>query len=273
MNWLESILLGLLQGLTEYLPISSSGHLAITSALFGIDGEQNMAFTVLVHVATVLSTIVILWKEIVWIFKDLFSRQQWTSWESLNEGTRYVINIIISMIPVGIVGMFFKDKIEHVFGSGTTVVGICLLITASLLTFSYYAKPRQRENISCLHAFVIGIAQAIAVLPGISRSGATIATGIMLGNRKERLAQFSFLMVIPPILGEALLDMKDLIGSASAEATAEPTGTGVLLLGFLAAFLAGCAACKWMISIVRKGKLIWFGIYCAIAGILTLIFL
>ena len=273
MSWLESILLGLLQGLTEYLPISSSGHLAIASSLFGIDGEQNMAFTVLVHVATVLSTIVILWKEIVWIFKDLFTRQEWKSWEGLNEGTRYAVNIIISMIPVGIVGLFFKDRIEEIFGSGTTVVGICLLITSMLLIFSYYARPRQKENISCIHAFIIGIAQAIAVLPGISRSGATIATGILLGNRKERLAQFSFLMVIPPILGEALLDMKDLIGSASGGTAGEPVGAGVLLLGFLAAFLAGCAACKWMISIVRKGKLIWFGIYCAVVGLLTLIFL
>ena len=273
MSWLESLLLGLLQGLTEYLPISSSGHLAIASSLFGIDGEQNLAFTVIVHVATVLSTIVILWKEIVWIFRDLFTRQSWKSYSGLNEGTRYAINIIISMIPVGIVGLFFKDKIEQVFGSGTTVVGCCLLVTAALLTFSYYAKPRQREQITGWHAFVIGIAQAVAVLPGISRSGSTIATGLMLGDKKERLAQFSFLMVIPPILGEALLDMKDLIESASAGSAGASVSTGVLLIGFLAAFLSGCAACKWMISIVRKGKLIWFGIYCAIAGLLTIFFL
>ena len=272
MNWFESLLLGLLQGLTEYLPISSSGHLAIASSLFGIDGEQDLAFTVLVHVATVLSTLVILWKEIVWILRDLFTKQSWKSFNNLNEGTRYAVNIIISMIPVGIVGVFFKDKIESVFGSGTTVVGYCLLVTAALLTFSYYAKPRQREQISGWHAFIIGIAQAVAVLPGISRSGSTIATGIMLGNKKERLAQFSFLMVIPPILGEALLDMKDLIEAGTGAAGSE-TGIGVLAIGFIAAFLSGCAACKWMISIVRKGKLIWFGAYCALAGILTLIFL
>ena len=143
MSWFESLLLGLLQGLTEYLPISSSGHLAIASSLFGIDGEQNLAFTVIVHVATVLSTVVILWKEIVWILRDLFTRQSWKSYSGLNEGTRYAINIIISMIPVGIVGVFFKDTIEDVFGSGTTVVGCCLLVTAALLTFSYFAKPRQ----------------------------------------------------------------------------------------------------------------------------------
>ena len=272
MNWFESLFLGILQGLTEYLPISSSGHLAIASSLFGIDGEQNLAFTVLVHVATVLSTLVILWKEIVWILRDLFTKQSWKNYNGLNEGTRYAINIIISMIPVGIVGVFFKDKIEDVFGSGTTVVGCCLLITAALLAFSYYAKPRQRERISGWHAFIIGIAQAVAVLPGISRSGSTIATGIMLGNKKERLAQFSFLMVIPPILGEALLDMKDLVEAGAGAADSEAS-LGVLAIGFLAAFLSGCAACKWMISIVRKGKLIWFGAYCALAGILTLIFL
>lgn len=265
MNWIESLLLGLLQGLTEYLPISSSGHLAIASSLFGIDGEQNLAFTVIVHIATVLSTLVILWKEIVWIFKDLFTRQSWKSYSGLNEGTRYAINIIISMIPVGIVGLFFKDRIEEIFGAGTTVVGCCLLVTAALLAFSYFAKPRQKENISGLHAFVIGIAQAIAVLPGLSRSGSTIATGLLLGNKKENLAQFSFLMVIPPILGEALLDVKDLVESAAGNAD---TGIGVLAIGFLAAFVSGCLACKWMISIVRKGKLIWFGVYCAAAGLL-----
>lgn len=269
MNWLESLLLGLLQGLTEYLPISSSGHLTIASALFGIDPEQNLTFTVLVHIATVLSTVVILWHEIVWLFKDLFARQSWKTYSGLNDGTKYVINILISMIPVAVVGFFFKDKVEEIFGSGLTIVGIMLLVTAALLTFSYFAKPRQKENISGWHAFWIGCAQAIAVLPGLSRSGSTIATGLLLGNKKESLAQFSFLMVIPPILGEALLDMKDLLGGeavASGDAS-----TGVLLIGFVAAFLTGCAACKWMISIVRKGKLIWFGVYCAVAGILTLV--
>ena len=152
-------------------------------------------------------------------------------------------------------------------------MGCCLLVTAALLTFSYYAKPRNRDHISGWHAFIIGIAQAVAVLPGISRSGSTIATGIILGNRKDKLAQFSFLMVIPPILGEALLDMKDLLDSAGTASAGDGTGTATLVIGFLAAFISGCAACKWMISIVRKGKLIWFGIYCAVAGILTLIFL
>lgn len=269
MSGIESVLLGILQGLTEYLPISSSGHLTIASALFGIDAEQNLQFTVLVHIATVLSTIVIFWKEIVWIFRDLFTKQSWKSYEGLNYGTRYAVNIIISMIPVGIVGLFFKDKIEAIFGSGLTIVGTMLLVTAALLAFSYYARPRQRENISGWHAFWIGVAQAVAVLPGLSRSGSTIATGLLLGNKKESLAQFSFLMVIPPILGEALLDAKELLGAGPA-ATSDGTPTGVLLAGFLAAFIAGCAACRWMVSIVRKGKLIWFALYCAIAGILTL---
>lgn len=274
MNWFESLILGLLQGLTEYLPISSSGHLTIASSLFGIEGEQNLAFTILVHVATVLSTLVILWKEIVWIFKDLFAKQQWNSYSNLNYGTKYAINIVASMIPIGIVGVFFKEDIEAIFGAGTTVVGIMLLVTSMLLIFSYYAKPRQKETISIGHAFVIGLAQALAVLPGLSRSGSTIATGILLGNKKENLAQFSFLMVIPPILGEALLDVKDVIESATASgATDQATSVWVLLIGFMAAFLSGCAACKWMISIVRKGKLVYFGIYCALAGILTLIFL
>lgn len=269
MNWIESLLLGLLQGLTEYLPISSSGHLTIASSLFGIDPDQNLAFTVMVHIATVLSTIVILWSEIVWIFRDLFARQSWKSYSGLNEGTRYAINIVISMIPVGIVGLFFKDKVEEIFGSGLTVVGVMLLLTAALLTFTYFARPRQRESISPWHAFWIGCAQALAVMPGLSRSGTTIATGLLLGNKKDNLAQFSFLMVIPPILGEGLLDVIDII-SGEGIGIAD-TSFGVLAVGFIAAFLAGCAACKWMISIVRKGKLIWFGVYCALAGILTLV--
>ena len=263
MEWFEALILGIIQGLTEYLPVSSSGHLAIGSTLFGLSGEENLTFTVAVHVATVLSTIVILWKEIVWLFTDLF-KFKW------NEGTKYIVNILISMIPVGIVGLFFKDKVEAIFGSGLLVVGICLMITALLLAFSYWAKPRQRENISPLHAFIIGIAQALAVLPGLSRSGSTIATGLLLGNKKERLTQFSFLMVIPPILGEALLDVKDMAEMGVSQAMAGlPTLS--LAVGFLAAFICGCLACKWMINIVKKGKLIWFAVYCAIVGTATVI--
>ncbi len=263
MEWFEALILGVIQGLTEYLPVSSSGHLAIGANLFGLNGEENLTFTVAVHVATVLSTIVILWKEIVWLFTDLF-KFKW------NEGTKYIVNILISMIPVAIVGFFFKDKVEAIFGSGLLVVGICLCVTALLLAFSYWAKPRQRENISPLHAFIIGIAQALAVMPGLSRSGSTIATGLLLGNKKERLAQFSFLMVIPPILGEALLDVKDMaeVGVSQAMAGISPLS---LAVGFIAAFVCGCLACKWMINIVKKGKLIWFALYCAVVGLATII--
>ena len=260
MTWFEALILGLIQGLTEYLPVSSSGHLAIGSALFGIEGEENLAFTIIVHVATVLSTLVILWKEIEWIFKGLFKFQ-------MNDETRYVINIIVSMIPIGIVGVFFKDKVEAIFGSGLLVVGCCLLVTALLLSFSYYYKPRQKEKISLKDAFIIGLSQACAVLPGLSRSGTTIATGLLLGNSKEKLAQFSFLMVIPPILGEALLDA---IKMMKGEDIAGDIPAISLIVGFLAAFVAGCVACKLMINIVKKGKLIYFAIYCAIAGAVTL---
>lgn len=263
MSWFEALLLGLLQGFTEYLPISSSGHLTIGSALFGIEGQENMAFTVLVHVATVFSTLVILWKEIVWILRDLVKCR-------MNDGTRYALNIVVSMIPIGIVGVFFKDKVEAIFGSGLIVVGCSLLLTATLLAFSYYAKPRQKDRISVKDAFIIGLGQALAVLPGLSRSGTTIATGLLLGNKKENLAQFSFLMVIPPILGEALLDLKDMATEGTAAVMGDISATA-LIVGFLSAFAAGCIACKWMINIVRKGKLIYFAIYCALAGILTLI--
>ena len=257
MSWFEALILGIVQGLTEYLPVSSSGHLAIGSALFGIEGEENLAFTIVVHVATVFSTLVVLWKEIDWIFRGLFKFQ-------MNAETKYVINILISMIPIGIVGVFFKDTVEQIFGSGLLVVGCMLLLTAALLAFSYYAKPRQKESISMKDAFIIGLAQACAVMPGLSRSGSTIATGLLLGNNKAKLAQFSFLMVIPPILGEALLDVMKMV---KGEDVAGSIPALSLAVGFVAAFVSGCVACKWMINIVKKGKLIYFAIYCAIAGI------
>ena len=278
MNSLQALLLGLLQGLTEYLPVSSSGHLAIGAYLFGVDGEESMAFTIVVHVATVLSTLVILWREIVWILRGVWCQLTGkvsaqsagsSSCSSLNAETRYAINILISMIPVGIVGLFFKEQVEEIFGSGLTIVGIMLLVTAALLVFSYYARPRQRESISPLHAFLIGIGHALAVMPGLSRSGTTIATGLLLGNKKESMAQFSFLMVIPPILGEALLDALKLMKGDEAFGDIEFLP---LAVGFLAAFVSGCAACRWMISIVRKGKLLYFGIYCALVALLVLFF-
>ena len=262
MDCIEALVLGLIQGLTEYLPVSSSGHLAIGSALFGIQGEENLTFTIMVHVATVLSTLVILWKEVDWIFKGLFKFQ-------MNDETKYFLNIVVSMIPVGIVGVFFKDTVEDVFGSGLMIVGAMLVLTSVLLAFSYYAKPRQKEKISLRDAFIIGLAQACAVMPGLSRSGSTIATGLLLGNKKEKLAQFSFLMVIPPILGEALLDV---VKAMKGETVSAGIDTLPLIVGFVAAFVSGCLACKWMINIVKKGKLIYFAIYCAIAGVVTMLF-
>ena len=265
MNWLEALLLGLVQGLTEFLPVSSSGHLTIGQELLNLNtsAADNLLFTVTVHTATVLSTIVILWKEIEGLFKGTFLTTTW------NEEKTYVAKICLSMIPVFIVGMFFKDEVEAIFGSGLMIVGCCLLLTATLLTFAYYAKPRQKETISYRDAFIIGLGQAIAVLPGLSRSGTTIATGLILGNKKESVAQFSFLLVLIPILGETFLNIIDMIQDPSLIG-----GIGFLPLtiGFLAAFLSGCVACKFMINLVKRGKLIYFAIYCAIIGAITICF-
>lgn len=278
MDSLQALILGLLQGLTEYLPVSSSGHLEIGKMLLDIDPEAGgLTFDIVVHVATVLATLVILWKEVKWLFEDFFKKPN-----PMTQGQHYILNIVISMIPVGLVGFLLKDTIEGLYeGDERTkiiIVGVCLLITAALLSLTYfYQNRKEKENISRLDAFIIGIAQACAVLPGLSRSGSTIATGILLGNSKKTLAQFSFLMVIPPILGEALLDFKHIF-APSAEYLATHPESNVsmdslpLIIGFVAAFVSGCFACKWMISLVKKCKLIYFGIYCALAGIALLIF-
>lgn len=260
MEVLDALIMGLLQGFTEYLPVSSSGHLEIANALLGVESESNLVFATAVHAATVLSTIVVLWREIWMLLKGLLAFK----W---NSETQYVAKIFLSMVPVLVIGLLFKDQVEALFGGSLIVVGCCLLVTASLLTYSYYAKPKIRENLSFKHAFIIGIAQAIAVLPGLSRSGSTIATGIILGNKKEEVAKFSFLMVLIPVIGIAFLD---LIGGdfSVAESGIAPTS---LLVGFLSAFIAGTIACKWMINLVKKGKLIWFAIYCAIIGVATVV--
>ena len=272
MNELQALILGLVQGFTEYLPVSSSGHLELGKIILGPEAEAGgLTFDIVVHVATVLSTLVILWREVMWIFAGLFRFDG-----RMNDEQKYVINILISMIPVGIVGLFFKDYIESLYGDNViVVVGCCLLVTSLLLALTHFYVPREKEKISRLDAFIIGIAQACAVLPGLSRSGSTIATGLLLGNSRKNLAQFSFLMVIPPILGEALLDFKHIF-APSAEYLAEHSGemavvpTSSLIVGFIAAFISGCIACKWMIALVKKCKLIYFAIYCAIVGVIAL---
>lgn len=257
MDTLQAIILGVVQGLTEFLPVSSSGHLQLANEILGTDlnPESNLTFSLTLHAATVLSTIVVLWAEIWKLLKGVFSR-------TFTDEQAYVLKIVLSMIPVGVVGLFFKDYIEAAFSS-IAVVGVMLLVTATLLTFAYYAKPRDNQNLSYRDAFIIGLAQAVAVLPGLSRSGSTIATGLLLGNKKQSVAQFSFLMVLPPILGNALLDC--LKGDFGGGVETLP-----LIAGFVAAFVTGCIACKWMINIVKRGKLIYFAIYCAIAGIVAL---
>lgn len=254
MEWYMALFFGVVQGLTEFLPVSSSGHLQIFNELFHCGtGEENMMFTIVVHAATVCSTIVALRKEILALLTGLF-RFKW------NPETQYLAKIAISMIPIMVVGLIFKDYVESIFGSGILVVGCCLLVTAALLTFSYYAKPRPKENISFKDAFIIGLSQAIAVLPGLSRSGTTLSTGILLGNKKEQVAKFSFLMVLVPILGEAFLELI----SGDMASTSIPVSS--LIIGFVSAFVSGYLACTWMIRLVQRGKLVYFAYYCFIVG-------
>ncbi len=259
MSWIEALILGIVQGLTEFLPVSSSGHLEIGQALLGTSGEENLTFAILVHVATVLSTLVVLWREVMQLFGGTFATLKW------NKEKNYVMKILVSMIPVFIVGVFFKDQVEALFGNGLLLVGICLLITAALLALSEWLQKLRQDKgheVGYKDAIIIGIAQACAVLPGLSRSGTTIATGLLCGVKKESVAQFSFLMVLIPILGEALLDgMKLAKGTMTTDLEAVPA-----VVGFLAAFITGCLACRFMIEIVRRQRLVWFAIYCAIIG-------
>lgn len=264
MSWLEALILGIVQGLTEFLPVSSSGHLEIGQALLGTGGEENLTFAIIVHAATVLSTLVVLWREVAQLFKGTFTTWRW------NQEKDYVAKILLSMIPVFIVGMFFKDQVEAFFGNGLLLVGVCLLITACLLALSeWLQKKRQTQGheVGYKDAFIIGLAQACAVLPGLSRSGATIATGLLCGVKKEYVAQFSFLMVLIPILGEAFLDLLKLM---QGELTSS-LGLMPALVGFVAAFVTGCLACRFMIEVVRRQRLIWFAIYCAIVGTTAII--
>lgn len=261
MNWIEAIVLGLIQGFTEFLPVSSSGHLEIGKSLFGIDPYENVNFTVVVHGATVLSTLVVFRKEIFQLLAGLFRF-------SMNDETKYLVKILISMIPVALTGLFFIDEVESLFNGNMVFVGSMLLVTSLLLIISHFKKPGERR-IGYMDALIIGIAQAIAVIPGISRSGATISTGMIIGNRKDELAKFSFLMVLVPVLGANYFEL------SLADKTGPQTGAGIgmLVLGAVAAFISGYLACKWMINLVKKSKLIWFAIYCATLGIITILFL
>lgn len=259
MDILEAIILGAVQGLTEFLPVSSSGHLQLAKALLDVELEENLTFDVALHAATVLSTIVVLWREIWDLIKGVFFR-------GMNEQKSYFLKLIISMIPIGIVGFLLKDQIDAMLGSEyiMVIVGAMLLFTALLLSFAYYARPRQKATISYRDAFIIGVGQAVAAMPGLSRSGTTIATGLLLGNEKSAVATFSFLMVLAPIMGQALLDVVD------GGAVVASIGVMPLIAGFVSAFVVGCLACRFMINMVKRGKLIWFAIYCAVVGVIAI---
>lgn len=261
MEWFEALILGLIQGLTEFLPVSSSAHLEIGKTLFGINRENNLYFSILVHGATVLSTIVVFRKEILKLIQGGLKFKY-------NKETDYILKIAVSMIPVMIVGLFFKDQVESLFGGNNMVlVGSMLLVTALILSFTFFFKRNNTRNIAYIDAIIIGIAQAFAVFPGISRSGATIATGLLLGNKKTEIAKFSFLMVLVPILGENFLDI---IGGEFSESG---LSISAMLIGFFSAFISGLLACTAMINIVKKGKLIWFAIYCLVVGIVSIFLL
>ena len=257
MNWLESIILGLIQGLTEFLPVSSSGHLEIAKSLFGIDAEASFYFTVAVHGATVLSTIVVFRKDIADLIIGAMKLK-------MNGETSYILKIIVSMIPVGITGVFLKDQVKGLFSGNMVFIGLMLLITAALLMVSHLVKKRERK-ISYLDALIMGIAQSVAVIPGISRSGATIATGLIQGNRKDEIARFSFLMVLVPVIGANLLEI------ISGDVVADTTPAWIIMAGFITAFIAGYVACKWMISLVKNSKMIWFSVYCLIIAIVSIL--
>lgn len=284
MEWFEAVLLGLIQGLTEFLPVSSSGHLEIGKALLGVETTDDLLFTTMVHAATVLSTIVVFRKQIWDLLKGFFCGLKGLKVEKGADGSRtlvcndqtdYLLKMVVSMIPVFIVGIFFKDYVESLFGS-IYVVGFALIVTAMLLFFSDYAsrpgrksifpENNYRNGISYWQAFAVGLGQAFAVTPGISRSGTTISTGLICGVRRDVMAQFSFLMVLVPILGETFLEV------VGGEFGASSVGALSLLLGFVSAFLSGLFACKVMIALVKKAKLSWFALYCLLASASIFIF-
>lgn len=260
MTWIEAVILGIVQGLTEFLPVSSSGHLEIGTVLLGIETSENLLFSIVVHGATALSTIIVFRKDIWVLIRGTLSLK----W---NESTQYVFKIAVSMIPVFIVGVFFEDEVEALFGGKIVLVACMLLVTGTLLFITHYIKSKEKE-VSFFRAIIIGIAQAIAIFPGISRSGATITTALFLGVEKSKAARFSFLMVLPPILGATLLEALKFFKSEDAHSTIT---AGALTAGFVAAFIAGILACQWMINLVKKGKLIYFALYCFALAIIALV--
>ena len=258
MEIIDAIVLGIIQGLTEFLPVSSSGHLEIGKAILGDNSipKESLLFTVVLHFATALSTIVVFRKDILSLLKGIF-KFQW------NEDLQFAVKIAISMIPAVIVGLFFEEQLEALFGGNILLVGCMLLVTAALLFLADKAKDTQKK-VSFSNAFVIGISQAIAMLPGISRSGATISTSVLLGNDKTKAARFSFLMVVPLILGKVA---KDFMGG---HISFSDENFGVMAVGFIASFISGLIACNWMISLVKKSKLYYFSAYCFIVGTIAI---
>ena len=279
MEWFEAVLLGLIQGLTEFLPVSSSGHLEIGKVLLGIETTDDLLFTTMVHAATVLSTIVVFRKQIWDLLSGFFGGLKGLKVETgalvCNDQTDYLLKMVVSMIPVFVVGVFFKDQVESLFGS-ITVVGVALVMTALLLFFSDYAsrpghksifpENTYRNGISYWQALAVGLGQAFAVIPGLSRSGTTISTGLICGVKREVMAQFSFLMVLVPILGETFLEI------VGGEFGASSVGALPLVLGFVSAFVSGLFACKVMIALVKKARLSWFALYCLLAAAAIFIF-
>ncbi|MEL7121917.1 MAG: undecaprenyl-diphosphate phosphatase [Bacteroidota bacterium] len=255
---IQSAVLGIVQGLTEFLPVSSSGHLEIAKVILGDDSiaEESLLMTVTLHAATAISTIVVFWKDIIAILKGLFT----ANW---NEDKAFAVKIILSMIPAAMVGVLFEEQIEALFSRNLLLVGAMLIITGLLLFLADRAKKTD-QKVSYIHSIIIGLAQAIAIIPGISRSGATISTSVLLGIDRARAARFSFLMVVPLILGKMAKDLLD------GEFTANSDQTISLIVGFIAAFVTGLFACLWMIQLVKNSKLTYFSVYCFIVGLIAI---
>lgn len=265
MGLIEAIILGIIQGLTEFLPVSSSGHIELGKAIFNIhEKDAGMMFTIILHFATALSTIIVFWKDVVSILKDLLAFK----W---NEGTKFSLFVVLSMIPAVLVGLFLKDEIEELFAGNVLLVSLMLLVTGGILYWSDRAKNPEGK-VTATKALVLGIVQAIAILPGISRSGSTIGSSVLLGISREKAARFSFIMVLPLIAGAMAMEMKDYFDLPEAERVGQMSIDLPVIAGFLAALIFGYIACKWMIEIVKRSKLTYFAYYCWAVGIIGLVY-